>query len=36
MSFQLSAHKLDSKNTSLKNSRGNIMHRPGAASYKEM
>lgn len=36
MNFQLRAHQLDSKNTSLKNSRGNVMHRPGAALYQEM
>ena len=34
--LQVSAHKLDSKNTSLKSSGGNVMHRAGQAVYKEM
>ena len=34
--FQKRAHELDTKNTSLKNSRGNIMHRRGKALYQEM
>lgn len=36
ISFQKRAHELDTKNTSLKNSRGNIMHRRGKALYQEM
>ena len=35
-SDKVSAHQLDSKNTSLKSSGGNVMHRPGQAVYKEM
>ena len=35
-SDKVSAHKLDSKNTSLKSSGGNVMHRPGQAVYKEL
>jgi len=34
--FQVTAGTLDSKNSALKNTRGNIMHRSGQSVYKEM
>ena len=34
--LQLRAHQLDTKNTSLKNTRGNIMHKPGGAKYQDL
>ena len=33
--FQFSAHHLDSRSVSLKNSRGNTMYKSGSAAYKE-
>jgi len=35
-SDKLRAHQLDTKNTSLKNTRGNIMHKPGGAKYQDL
>ncbi len=32
---QFSAHHLDSRSVGLKNTRGNVMYKAGAAVYKE-